>query len=95
MAIAFSVPALSIYLSTYEVSKRYLGARWLQADRKATLLEQLPVFMLSGVAAEGTFVALEVEKGADRGAVASGAVWTPLDVLKSRLVRSSLRLSLL
>ncbi|GAA5859702.1 hypothetical protein JCM8547_006991 [Rhodosporidiobolus lusitaniae] len=71
VAIAFSVPALSVYLQTYEASKRYFSDLWLPQDREAGILRQLPVFLAAGTAAE----------------LASGAIWTPLDVLKSRLQR--------
>ncbi|GAA5986042.1 hypothetical protein JCM11641_005536 [Rhodosporidiobolus odoratus] len=69
VAIGFSVPALSLYLTTYEASKRYFNERWLPRRREPTLWERLPVFVAAGTAAE----------------LASGAIWTPLDVLKSRL----------
>ncbi|BGP31400.1 hypothetical protein JCM10296v2_003164 [Rhodotorula toruloides] len=69
VAIGFSVPALSVYLATYEASKRYFSERFLPHDREASLLQQIPVFVAAGTAAE----------------FASGAIWTPLDVLKSRL----------
>ncbi|SCV70950.1 BQ2448_3712 [Microbotryum intermedium] len=69
VAIAFSVPALSVYLMTYEASKRYLAEQLLAPGVKPTVLQQMPVFMLSGLAAE----------------FASGAIWTPMDVMKARL----------
>ncbi|BGP47427.1 hypothetical protein JCM10450v2_003279 [Rhodotorula kratochvilovae] len=69
VAIGFSVPALSVYLATYEASKRYFSENWLPRHEQPTLLQQLPVFVAAGTAAE----------------FASGAIWTPLDVLKSRL----------
>ncbi|GAA5847686.1 hypothetical protein JCM9279_004984 [Rhodotorula babjevae] len=69
VAIGFSVPALSVYLSVYEASKRYFSETWLPQDSAPGLLQQLPVFVAAGTAAE----------------FASGAIWTPLDVLKSRL----------
>ncbi|BGO98744.1 SNc domain-containing protein [Rhodotorula toruloides] len=69
VAIGFSVPALSVYLATYEASKRYFSQKFLPQDREASLLQQIPVFVAAGTAAE----------------FASGAIWTPLDVLKSRL----------
>ncbi|GAA5994500.1 uncharacterized protein JCM10292_002100 [Rhodotorula paludigena] len=69
VAIGFSVPALSVYLATYEASKRYFSEQWLPRDAEPTMLQQLPVFIAAGTAAE----------------FASGAIWTPLDVLKSRL----------
>ncbi|KAJ8294702.1 putative mitochondrial carrier C4G8.08 [Rhodotorula toruloides] len=69
VAIGFSVPALSVYLATYEASKRYFSEKFLPQDREASLLQQIPVFVAAGTAAE----------------FASGAIWAPLDVLKSRL----------
>ncbi|GAA5893278.1 hypothetical protein JCM8208_004396 [Rhodotorula glutinis] len=69
VAVGFSVPALSVYLSVYEASKRYFSETWLPQDKAPGLLQQLPVFVAAGTAAE----------------FASGAIWTPLDVLKSRL----------
>ncbi|KAM0789031.1 hypothetical protein ACM66B_003097 [Microbotryomycetes sp. NB124-2] len=69
VAIGFGVPALSAYLMSYEVSKRYFGDKLLPAGSNPTILQQLPVFMLSGLAAE----------------LVSGGIWTPMDVLKSRL----------
>ncbi|SGY79714.1 BQ5605_C008g05208 [Microbotryum silenes-dioicae] len=69
VAIAFSVPALSVYLMSYEASKRYLAEQLLPPGVKPTVLQQMPVFMLSGLAAE----------------FASGAIWTPMDVMKARL----------
>ncbi|GAA6035738.1 hypothetical protein JCM8097_005676 [Rhodosporidiobolus ruineniae] len=69
VAVGFAVPALSIYLTTYEASKRYFGEKWLPQDREASIWQQLPIFVAAGTAAE----------------LASGAIWTPLDVLKSRL----------
>ncbi|POY73744.1 hypothetical protein BMF94_3282 [Rhodotorula taiwanensis] len=69
VAIGFSVPALSVYLATYEASKRYFSEHFLPRDREVGILQQLPVFVAAGTAAE----------------LASGAIWTPLDVLKSRL----------
>ncbi|GAA5933684.1 hypothetical protein JCM3775_003771 [Rhodotorula graminis] len=69
VAVGFSVPALSVYLSVYEASKRYFSETWLPQDSAPGLLQQLPVFVAAGTAAE----------------FASGAIWTPLDVLKSRL----------
>ncbi|GAA5986863.1 hypothetical protein JCM10908_000929 [Rhodotorula pacifica] len=69
VAIGFSVPALSVYLATYEASKRYFSEHFLPKDRDIGILQQLPIFVAAGTAAE----------------LASGAIWTPLDVLKSRL----------
>ncbi|GAA5952536.1 hypothetical protein JCM8115_003629 [Rhodotorula mucilaginosa] len=69
VAIGFSVPALSVYLATYEASKRYFSEHFLPKDREIGILQQLPIFVAAGTAAE----------------LASGAIWTPLDVLKSRL----------
>ncbi|KAL8290560.1 hypothetical protein RQP46_002818 [Phenoliferia psychrophenolica] len=69
VAVAFSMPALSIYLTSYEGSKRWLAHHLLPKDRKPTLLQQMPIFILAGGVAE----------------IASGAFWTPLEVLKSRL----------
>ncbi|BGP54886.1 hypothetical protein JCM8202v2_002473 [Rhodotorula sphaerocarpa] len=69
VAIGFSMPALSVYLATYEASKRYFSEQFLPRDREIGILHQLPVFVAAGTAAE----------------LASGAIWTPLDVLKSRL----------
>ncbi|KAK4057798.1 hypothetical protein OIO90_001017 [Microbotryomycetes sp. JL221] len=73
VAIGFGVPALSAYLMSYEVSKRYFGDKLLPREGNATILQQLPVFMLSGLAAE----------------LVSGGIWTPMDVLKSRLQHGS------
>ena len=36
-------------------SKKWLNANILPKDRKPTLLDQVPVFLLAGVAAEGAF----------------------------------------
>ncbi|GAA6007416.1 hypothetical protein JCM10207_006334 [Rhodosporidiobolus poonsookiae] len=69
VAVSFSVPALGVYLTTYEASKRYFSEKWLPQDREASLWQQLPVFVAAGTASE----------------FASGCIWTPLDVLKSRL----------
>ncbi|GJN89540.1 hypothetical protein Rhopal_002527-T1 [Rhodotorula paludigena] len=55
--------------SLYSASKRYFSEQWLPRDAEPTMLQQLPVFIAAGTAAE----------------FASGAIWTPLDVLKSRL----------
>ncbi|BGP15411.1 hypothetical protein JCM10213_005089 [Rhodosporidiobolus nylandii] len=73
VAVGFAAPALSVYLTTYEASKRYFGEQWLPKDREATVWEQLPVFVAAGTASE----------------LASGAIWTPLDVLKSRLQKGN------
>lgn len=64
----FSIPALSIYLTSYEISKKYLGTKFLPQDSKPSLLQQIPIFVSSGMIAEAT----------------SGGLWTILDVLKGR-----------
>ncbi|GAA5963811.1 hypothetical protein JCM3765_004025 [Sporobolomyces pararoseus] len=69
VAIGFSVPALAVYMTTYEATKRYIAENFVSKHEKPTLLQQLPIFVAAGTAAE----------------LASGAIWTPLDVLKSRL----------
>ncbi|GAA5864473.1 hypothetical protein JCM1840_000512 [Sporobolomyces johnsonii] len=69
VAIGFSVPALSVYMMTYESSKRYFAEQFVSKEEAPSLLQQLPIFVASGTAAE----------------LASGMIWTPLDVLKSRL----------
>ncbi|KAK4701035.1 hypothetical protein P7C70_g5202, partial [Phenoliferia sp. Uapishka_3] len=69
VAIAFSMPALSVYLTSYEASKRYLAHHFLPVDQKPSILQQMPIFLIAGGVAE----------------VASGAFWTPLEVLKCRL----------
>ncbi|GAA5838897.1 hypothetical protein JCM5353_001066 [Sporobolomyces roseus] len=73
VAIGFSVPALSVYMLTYESTKRYIAENFISKHEKPTLLQQLPIFVAAGTAAE----------------LASGAIWTPLDVLKSRLQKGN------
>ncbi|GAA5927359.1 uncharacterized protein JCM15063_005873 [Sporobolomyces koalae] len=73
VAIGFSVPALSVYMLTYETTKRYIAENFISKHEKPTLLQQLPIFVAAGTAAE----------------LASGAIWTPLDVLKSRLQKGN------
>ncbi|ORY78880.1 mitochondrial carrier domain-containing protein [Leucosporidium creatinivorum] len=73
VAIGFSVPALSVYLTSYEASKRYFGERFLPKDNKPTLVQQLPVFVMAGMTAE----------------FLSGAIWTPMDVMKARLQKGN------
>ncbi|GAA5882268.1 hypothetical protein JCM16303_002312 [Sporobolomyces ruberrimus] len=73
VAIGFSVPALSVYMLTYETTKRYIAENFVSKHEKPTLLQQLPIFVAAGTAAE----------------LASGAIWTPLDVLKSRLQKGN------
>lgn len=60
VALAFSIPALSIYLTTYEASKRYFASVLFPPDVKPGMFQQLPVFVLSGLTSE----------------LASGAIWT-------------------
>ncbi|GAA6063734.1 hypothetical protein JCM10212_000773 [Sporobolomyces blumeae] len=69
VAIGFSVPALSVYMLSYETTKRYIAENFVSKHEQPSLLQQLPIFVAAGTAAE----------------LASGAIWTPLDVLKSRL----------
>ncbi|GAA5906557.1 hypothetical protein JCM6882_004469 [Rhodosporidiobolus microsporus] len=69
VALACNVPAMAVYLQTYESSKRFLGEQWLPQDREPSIWQQLPIFVASGTAAELT----------------SGSIWTLSDVLKSRL----------
>ncbi|KAM0746545.1 mitochondrial carrier [Meredithblackwellia eburnea MCA 4105] len=69
VAVGLSVPALSIYLTSYEASKRFFGKHLLPESKTPTLMQQIPVFLLAGTAAE----------------ITSGLFWTPLEVLKSRL----------
>ncbi|GAA6024695.1 hypothetical protein JCM11491_003618 [Sporobolomyces phaffii] len=73
VAIGFSVPALSVYMLTYETSKRYIAENFVSKHEKPSLLQQLPIFVAAGTAAE----------------LASGMIWTPLDVLKSRLQKGN------
>lgn len=103
VAIAFSIPALSIYLTAYEGaflpraargdlshelhapgSKRYLAHHLLPKDRKPTLLQQVPIFILAGGAAESESSAVNLTRHNRLtpllSSVASGAFWTPLDV---------------
>lgn len=53
VSLTLGVPALSVYLLSYELAKSRLRTILLPSDRTATVFEQIPVFMLSGVAAEG------------------------------------------
>nr|CRX78999.1 hypothetical protein ls5930a1_00070 [Leucosporidium scottii] len=63
----------AVYLTSYEASKRYFGERFLPRDVKPTLVQQLPVFVMAGMTAE----------------FLSGAIWTPMDVMKARLQKGN------
>lgn len=65
VALAFSVPALSLYLSVYEGTKRSLVRNGWR--------EGLASYLIAGASAE----------------IVSGAIWTPMEVLKARLQRSA------
>ncbi|KAI5476901.1 mitochondrial carrier protein [Pseudohyphozyma bogoriensis] len=89
VAIGFSVPALSIYLTTYEASKRFLGQQFLSQDEDASLLQQIPVFVMKArlqKGNEGTTSAVtlmrkiwaeEGYKGVFRGYWMSMAIFIP------------------
>ncbi|KAG0150253.1 hypothetical protein CROQUDRAFT_73335 [Cronartium quercuum f. sp. fusiforme G11] len=78
VALFFSVPALSIYLSSYEVAKRFWTPLFINPNRSSSspspsLMQQFPAYMLSGLSAE----------------IVSGWVWTPMEVTKSRLQKGN------
>lgn len=78
VALLFSVPALSIYLSSYEVAKRFWTPIFIDPNRSSSspppsMIEQFPAYMLSGLSAE----------------IVSGWVWTPMEVTKSRLQKGN------
>ncbi|KAF7973963.1 hypothetical protein HWV62_13932 [Athelia sp. TMB] len=71
VAVVVGIPALSIYLSAYEGAKALLSAHFPAADGSQGLARQLPIFLAAGMTAE----------------VASATIWTPMEVVKSRLQR--------
>lgn len=76
VALGFSVPALAVYLTTYEAAK--LASSRLLLDQnvdpqQVPWYRQAPIYLMSGLAAE----------------MVSGVIWTPMDVAKSRLQRGA------
>ncbi|PVF93102.1 mitochondrial carrier [Serendipita vermifera] len=74
VALGFSVPALAVYLTTYDAAKlnmaRLLGCKD-QDPKTIPWWKQGPIYLISGLTAE----------------MVSGVIWTPMDVAKSRLQR--------
>ncbi|KAG8831215.1 hypothetical protein FRC17_003464 [Serendipita sp. 399] len=74
IALGFSIPALAVYLTTYDAAKYGISNILLGRDpdlRTVPWLKQVPIYLASGLTAE----------------MVSGVIWTPMDVAKSRLQR--------
>ncbi|KAG8775162.1 hypothetical protein FRC19_001930 [Serendipita sp. 401] len=76
IALGFSVPALAVYLTTYDAAKYGMSKLILGRDpdlRTVPWFKQVPIYLAAGLTAE----------------MVSGVIWTPMDVAKSRLQRGS------